>query len=490
MVWYPRWVQTAPPLFLIWTRWVVLLAGPSEVALRLLPTLAALCAVVVAASAYRQVCGARASIVAAAFLAANYWGIKYGAQVKQYATDLLSASTFVLLLATGLFRTGQRLGFAPSAGILVTAALLSFPAVFFFPSVVLASMSGATRAGRRINLRNPWPAAVLVALCAVGAYATVTGLGGSPRLMAYWAPDFPEITRPGYSLAALWTSFSRLLAPGDSGLTAWVGGLLLGLALGGVVQGVWLALQRQAAGFVVLTAGALPLAVGILAGFLRLYPVLNYPRLLIWALPSLGLLMAVALERCLVGLDNSISGAKRLLDDAIVVLCFAMMITTQIVVLLYPRPAEGNREAISYLREKMGSRDCTFIQGGMSEQFYYYAARLRWAPPCIHLGATDWPCCAKAVAGRASAPSASSLAEDLEHAARRVRSGRLWLLLPSAEPGHWSVELQPKVRTLPATLAASGCRVDAQKRFGQTMVMSAWCEDGRRPRDGLSSTAF
>ncbi|HJT89468.1 MAG TPA: glycosyltransferase family 39 protein [Bryobacteraceae bacterium] len=479
---YSHWVQSTPPLFLIVTRWAAQAAGPSEAVLRILPTVAALASLIVIAAAYRRVCGRLAALAGTAILAANYWGVKYGGQVKQYGTDLLVASLLVLLVTRRMTRPEWpgRQGILILAGTFVIAAFAAFPAFFFLPSVLvaLALRAGARDGIRRRGYRSAAVALGLVLPCAAVEYWEFIRPNTTPEQVASLTEDFLSLHHLGRSLAGLWSSFSQLLVPLHSGRAAWIGGVLLVLALGGILEGARRVRRREAGGSAILTAGGLPIAMAVAASFARQYPVLEYARLLMWALPCIGLLIAAGLDPVFAALSAGVPKREQALRAVTVAASIFAVLASQMVLIRYPRPNERNREAVQFLRRNMEPADCLFVHGGSSEQFYYYRGLLGWSPECVYLGNTDWPCCPRGIAERASTPLAANFSQDLGRAADRARRARLWLLLPSGEEGHWSGKIRPELERLPVTLSRSGCLVERKELFDETMVVEARCDSG------------
>src|SRR5690606_20097126 len=83
--------QVAPPLFLWVERASVLLLGYSEWSLRLVPFAASVASLFLFRRFAGRILGGPALLLAFAIFAVAYPGIRYAAEAKQYATDLLAA---------------------------------------------------------------------------------------------------------------------------------------------------------------------------------------------------------------------------------------------------------------------------------------------------------------------------------------------------------------------------------------------------------------
>lgn len=261
-LYFDRWLQSTPPLFLAIARAAISFTGYSEPALRIVPLLAALSSLVILAVVLRRLFSPPVAWLSFAVVLSNYWVTKYGQQVEQYGTDLLVACLFIVLLERIVQGKGGRTDYVRLGLLGCVSTFLSFTSVFFLASCVIA-----------VSLPNPAP--------------------------------------------------------------------------GGVS--------------------------GVHTGGLR------YRRL------------------------------------------------------------------------------------------------LGWNPNHVYFGNTDWPCCALNKEKRTSSPDARDLLEDVNRAAARAGNHTLWLLLPSAAPGHWSRGLAPRIDAIPQALGQWGCQQRHKRLFGQTLVLAFSC---------------
>lgn len=224
--------------------------------------------------------------------------------------------------------------------------------------------------------------------------------------------------------------------------------------------------DRPVAQFVAL-AGVTPLAVSFGAACFGLYPILWTTRMLIWALPACALLSAFVLDRIFERLILA-----KWLAPSCAGLAFAAVIASQIVVLSNPRPIENNREAVATLQERIRPGDCVYLHGGLSEPFFFYSKQNRWSPPCLYLGNTDWPCCARNLQTRVSDPAVDDIKTELVYAARKALHHRLWLLIPTGAEGHWSKLVFKQVREVPDALREVGCAEVEEMFFGGSRLVT------------------
>ena len=467
------WTQSSPPLFLLLERWTIGLLGLSEAAMRVIPVAAGLGGLALAALALRRWMPAPAALLGTALLCSNYYLVKYCQQAKQYGTDFF-VSALLLALVGRYLESGTRRNLAALMAAGAAGLFLSYTAVFWLGTLVLCvSISRAPGAGR-----IQW-----------GRMACSVGLLGSALLLVYLV--FIRENRTAELMKSLRSSYVDPLHPLISAerLISTIGTLLT--ALPGAVSGIagiaaaglafyaslravsdWRAGDPR--GPMIALAGALPLACLLAAGTLGLYPVLEYPRMLLFALPCVALLLGrgagLLLTAALRGRESQ--AGPRL---AVFAACVATVVASQAVYIRSPRPTEENRPALSFVKSSLKAGDLLYVHGGMYEQFRYYRTALDFQPERLYIGNVQWPCCATGDRAEAANPSAEHLADDLLEASRRARGHGLWLLLPDGSSGHWSAAFRGEIQSTPAFLAAGGCAPELRRRFGQTLVESYSC---------------
>jgi hypothetical protein len=482
-LYFDRWAQTAPPLFLAIAKAVISIAGYSEPALRIVPLLATLSSLVMLAIVLRRLFTPPAAWLGFAMVVSNYWVIKYGQQVKQYGTDLLVACLIVVVLERILRDGGRRTNYVRLgiAGCVLT--FLSFTAVFWFASCVIAvslpnpAPGGAsdTHTGR-LRYRRAIRLALALAACLGLNYLVFVRPNMAPNLFRNWATDFVDFGHPWASLQGLQQTFGALLIPLSAPLAKYAIWPVEAILAYGAFRAVRFSLRGDREAVTVLLTGLLPIVTAILVSAVGLYPILSYPRMLIWAVPCCVLLFSYALTPAVRGFSSlSISLSGRLLRYGVPAACLAVVILSQFVLFAFPRPAEKNRDAVEFIRSNAGGSDLVFVHGGMHEQFLYYRRLLRWNPNHVYFGNTNWPCCALDKEKRSSSPDARDFLDDVNRAAARARNHTLWLLLPSAAPGHWSSGLAPQMDALPRALSQQGCRQQYKRVLSQTLVLAFSC---------------
>src|SRR5580658_5191753 len=101
MFYYPDWLQSTPPLFLLLTRASVGLFGVSNTAFRLVPLVLALVAVAGMIAASSRLLSPPFAALACALLAFNPTTIEYSRTCKQYSGEV--AASVAILLCTVLY---------------------------------------------------------------------------------------------------------------------------------------------------------------------------------------------------------------------------------------------------------------------------------------------------------------------------------------------------------------------------------------------------
>jgi hypothetical protein len=281
--------QTAPPLFLWLERLAVLVAGPTEYALRAVPLLAGVATLVVSWRVARRLLPGDAALVALALVALSPLLVYYSNELKPYSLDALVSAGLVAMALTVLDRPDDRRAWrwlalggaaaplfsttAPFAMAGVAACLLLEPRVRATPEVMRrAAVTSAA-----------WVAAGLVALF---VHQDLVGRD-SPTgayMQGFWQHAFLTTDPPGLRMRAWAAAFGALKVTFIDGVSRQreLSILVLAAALG---LGRLAHRNRLAIGALV----AVPFACLGLAAALRLYPFDS--RLILFAAPLTALML-------------------------------------------------------------------------------------------------------------------------------------------------------------------------------------------------------
>jgi hypothetical protein len=471
------WTQSSPPLFLLLERWVVGFLGHSEAALRVLPVAAGLAGLLLVALAFSRWLSTPAALLSLTLLCGNYYLIKYCQQVKQYGTDFLVSAVLLLLVGRCIEGPSRRhLVALLAAGTI--GFFLSYTAAFWLISLVIsASLSRSPKAFRPQGLsRFQWPR-MAGAGCVLGSalalvYVVFVRPNRTVALIRNFQSDNLDLHHPLSALQQLISAIGILLAPRPgifSGVVGISAAALASFVIVWAIIGSWVGEQR---GLMLALSGALPPATAFAASILGFYPVLDCPRMLLFALPSVALLLGLGID-ILLALPV-LRAHQTGLCITVVGICIAMVLASQVIFFRYPRPNEENRPAMALLKSSLDLGDLLFVQGGMYEQFKYYRIALGFRPQNIYVG-NEWPCCATGDRNEATSPFVRDFGRDLLEAASRARGHRLWLLIAAGSVSHWSAPFRDEIQGAPRILIGGGCKQEVRRLFGETLVESYSC---------------
>jgi len=453
MIYYPVWVQTTPPFLLLLMRTWIGIVGATEITFRAIPWAAALFAVPLVFVAAQKVLPRPWYFIPPALVCANYWGIKYGQQVKQYGVDLFVGA--LLFLFVVLLREEELHHRWRGAAFLIPLLLgFSFPATWFMPAVFLALRT------RRIA----FAAACGTALGALYLFFLVPN--HSPYLSSLWEDSF--FGTHGWSdIPRAFTTTGDLMMPLSASYQRITFGFSALVALGWVAAALG-AFKGDRICRTLLLAGPLGIATALGASAVKMYPFLGPSRFVLWALPSCSVFVAFGLERVSrkipqVFLQRAIPAGALLF-----VLGSSLFFSGQV------EPTEKYGAAVRYVASAWKPGACIFVHGGALEQFKFYRQLTNWQPECVYVGNTTWPCCNRGKEQFASSPFATTLKEDFEIALQRHPS-TLWVMMPSGSPAHWAAFLQDKISQLPEVALRHGCIAGSIVQFDLGMVQPFKC---------------
>jgi len=388
MFYYPNWLQTSPPLFLLLARAAVGLFGLTTVVLRSVPLLLSLLAVAAMLAAARRVVSASYAVLATAILAFHPTAVEYFRAFKQYGGEV-AATAVVLLAAVAYLRKPGGRQFYVLLGIVVAAMTLSYPTVFLLPGIVVAVAFG--------NRRR---AALLAGICGAvlaGLYWFLIRPNYTAALKAYWMGD-PEV----------W------LAPGM--ITAVV------LCLGFAARIAW---TRNTLGFILLA----PCVLLFVSELLGWYPA--SPRTHMFVRPCFILLVVMGLQ--------DLARLTKWKWDAVVLLAAAVVIFLGVRKQFHEgrfQPEEDMAGAVRYLHRNAAPADLILVHASLREGFLLYTSIQNWTRPPAIYGGTEWPCCPRGKKAGPDASTAEDVVHDVDSQVPHDFHGRIWLFYTD-RPLHW-----------------------------------------------------
>ncbi len=356
------------PLGFLWVQKVVTLAlGPGEYALRLLPLLASLAALVLFWAVARRYLSHTVTLLALTFAVFANELIYYAAEGKQYAVDVLVGLICVRIFLTLLKRP---LGWLSALGYGLAGALLmwfSHPAVFFLGA---AGLILAYDALRRREERRLAPLAVTGALWVAGLAAlyvvSIKPLSDNAFLLDYWRDSFaPPVTNvPAFARWAIHEVLKSFAYPGGFGLTS--------AALAALVYAVGVvALYRREP---LKTLGLVgPIALALLAAVVGRYPYRE--RLILFVVP----LFAIPIAEGIALLGGILARAGlRFAGPVLALMLLYSPVLDAAHFLLRPYHREEIVPAVEYVLEQRAEDDLLYLYHAAQPAFHYYEEVRGW----------------------------------------------------------------------------------------------------------------
>jgi hypothetical protein len=486
MLYYDKWVQSTPPLLLLLVRTATVFLGIKEVTLRLVPWLAGLLSVLMVALVLRRSFRFPLALLGTTFFATNYYVLKYAQQVKQFSTDLLVSCLFLTVIWIMLESGRNRRLYWILAGLGTIGIFLSYTAVFWFPVAIIVVLLISSHAAKN---DRPWHQNILrveslfLLLLYGTSFATLYFLfvipNRDPSLLTFWQHAFFGNAGLARSMFRFIQNISDLLVPRDAGLAP-ISNALMVLCLGGIFRAIIGAVRKDRGAFRLLLVFFLPIMTSVIVSFARQYPLLEKwsPRFVIWILPALVVVVMYAVEPLWIRIERLLQRTLSLgaVEIIVVVLCILYGMTNMWFLKQHPHYKEEVREAVEYLRDRMGPADSLFVHGWIGQQFIFYTRHFNWSPASVYMGATEWPCCPRNKILRVSNPQASNFKEDIHSFMLRSRGNRVWLLLPAANDPHFPYRmLSGIIKGVPAVMWNEGCRDIEKKEFRNVLVYAYAC---------------
>ncbi len=211
--------QVAPPLFLLAQMLVIRIAGFTEWTLRFIPFVCMVASFVLFRRLARHVLDRRAFVFAVAIFSVSYWLIRYSAEAKPYAVDVLVALGLIGLFVRWRDRPDRPLQWRmllALCGLSLIAFGLSFPSVIIGGGVCVSMAVAAPAQRSKTPLLS---AAILGAALCVGL-VTVYWLHLSQQSNAeqlfmqdYWDVAFPPFQTPAKLAPWLFATLTGEMMP-------------------------------------------------------------------------------------------------------------------------------------------------------------------------------------------------------------------------------------------------------------------------------------
>jgi len=291
--------QSAPWLFLLGERAATVVAGPNELALRLLPLAAGIALPYVVWLTGRRIFDDTTGVVAAAIVALSPLLLYYSNEVKPYGLDAVVSVSCVLLTLRALDDPSQVARWVVLLLAGVCGLWTAFPSAFVLASCWCALVASAdARRSRHARLMLSLAAVTWSAAFAAPYFRVIRLATNDPFLTTFFADRFLSPWGRGalISLWRLWQDVSIDVFVGRDAVARFPQSTQLVLSVPILILcavGLREVARRRGAAGVLLLAG--PMAMGLLASILRLYPLTM--RLWTFSAPLWVLLVAAGVSR-------------------------------------------------------------------------------------------------------------------------------------------------------------------------------------------------
>ena len=431
MFYYPNWLQTSPPLFLLLARAAIHAFGLSTVVLRSVPLLLSLVAVGAMLAAARRVVSPSIAVLATAILAFHPTVVEYFRSFKQYGGEI-AATGLILWAAVAYLQKPDRKQFCVLLSAVVVMMTLSYPTLFLLPGLILAV--GIADRVRGIALAGI--ASVVLALL----YWFFIRPNYSPALRAYWMSDPQKLFTPAMIAAVLFCIFAGARAvshPRD-----WIEIILLS-----------------------------PCVLLFVSELLGWYPA--SPRTQLFVRPCFLLLLAVNFEDV-----ATFAKRRRLPVDAVIILAAAVVMFVGVRKQFHEgrsQPEEDMSGAVRYLRKNVAPSDLVLVHPSLREGFLLYSAIQGWTARPVIYGDTGWPCCPRGRPAGVDLATPDSIRHDLDEKIPSDFHGRIWLFYTN-RPLHWAYVGVEDSKLWQAYFWARNCRPELYIRFANLGLTPMRCE--------------
>ncbi len=369
------WNEASPPGFLVAEKLIVSIFGISEYALRLLPLIAALAALLLFAPLARRLCGNGPAMLWALILFAA-WPVAIGqaGTLKHFSLDILLSIVLFLLALPACESQPNPARLALWGAVGASGVWLSFATVFTFAGTCLVMAAQALR-GWPARQRIAFVASNLMTLISLTAL-TRPALAQRSGVMDYWTRNgaFPDGS--GAIGLALWLARSLLAfcayfwrAPG------WI---ILPIAAVGVGS-FWHAKLRRTT-----TMLLAPILLAIAASCAHLWP-FGGNQHMAFAAPAMLLIVGQGCEtiRCW------LSERRRLLGEAALAALLAPVLVNSSYRAISPRRNVDLRSVVEFLRQRRLPSDAVIVSDAATVDFYT-GNDFRYDSPPITSSARLW----------------------------------------------------------------------------------------------------
>jgi len=490
MFYYPPWLQTSPPLFLLLVRYTVKMFGLSHATLRAVPILLSILSMFILALLARQFFDKKYVLLCVTLLAINPTAIHHSINLKQYSSDLFS--TVILLLA--MHNHLKSVNIRSYVILLLTfgvALFLSYTAVFLIPSGIYSLWRGRVSKYKLSMLPtvhlNGTARIVLFVVYVSGLsivnYDVFIQPNTQDSLIAFWGSGFPRSDLTGFNVITFYlanfANFAGLFITRnylDKGLTIAISLMIVAgfakLVIMSVVQ------KDLRAKSVLIMVVCLPFLSLIAANLIGKYPY-GVTKLNFFLLPVLLIVFVFGAR----GFQDIMEWLLRrdlseILGNSIRFLCVGAAGALLYFLFLSNSVSasdivmEDAQAAVNYLKANIGPKESLYVHASMVEQFKVYCRLLNCDNISYYYGHTAAPCCPRN-ANLVRDDNGYALQNGLKSFMQYKDKRRRWFLF--SDRGHWRYVGRNEAELIRASLKHMGCEEAGEKRFRGVLVYAFDC---------------
>jgi hypothetical protein len=488
MFYYPSWLQTSPPLFLVLVRGTVHSCGLSNSVLRLIPLLFGVLAAVSMFILSRRVLLPRYALPAWTMFVLSPLAIRYSKELKQYSSELAATTTILLVCIMYLEHPTSR-RFWVLLGTTTAGLLIAYSVAFALPGIILVVCLRPIQFGfaQPVSTIRKWSGltrglifAAVAGGILIGVYFLFALPNNSSDLRSFYAHHAQNrgtsslvrmVVYDAEGLLKILPFPDRMLQRKEL-VSAVIGPLLLvGFALACLRfrrgRHRWLEVQAIC---------AIPCFLLSICSALSWYP--RVDRTSLFVLPALVLLLMGNLQLVAHFAINRFrrDWLRPLLDVALV--CVTLLMVERALannpISALNMPAEDVAAAVSFLRSNVQRGDILWVHASCSESFKLYAKMTSWSDAPARFGHTGWPCCPRGIHVMGSATK-GDVSNDLDRGIPSNFSGRVWLLY-TERIVHWRFVGIDEPQIMDAFFRAKGCLQKPTPLFHNMGVSSFDCK--------------
>jgi hypothetical protein len=483
MFFYPSWLQTSPPGFLILLRGSASVLGIANWVFHWLPYVAGVSGVALLTWLYSKEFGPARGLWVGVLAAASTRLVEFSKEAKQYSGEFLVSVLILTLLLC--WRQIPRRAFLWGMPLCFGVAFLfSLSSVLLLPAALCYLLLLRWSEGEELGLSSAqtvrWAIywAMATALLCAPVYYFLLMPNRDATLQAFWSQCYLPPGNPGALLGVVYKSLHSVLVETlSNGVTAGFLGLrsagsyLLVLIL--PLSAIFAFQNRGRKGLPLACLAVVPILTAVCANLASVYPLCEV-RFAQFLVPSVLLLHAVSLE-----LLPSGEGLRRAACSAlgfVVVLLTGFSFASQF---WEPRVVTYFEDAFAVLVEQRKTKEPLYVHGSLKEQFTFYSRSSPLQRENVLQSITNPGCCPRGLDLERSYLDPVPFRDEFSLMLVRAGTSPFWMFYAR----------QPENQTIPRreeplhlkTFGQLGCRQDLERQYRDVALYRFSC-----PADALS----